>query len=149
MQSHFTKLKSSFLAASMLVTAGVMTAEAGQSISVAALVEPPSLDVANAYNANSRTVMGNVYEGLVGRDGKTNEFVPELATAWKQIDETTWQFTLREGVSFHDGSPLTAAGAAEALSHVWSKENGYQIRALGGPEMTFEAKGRLSSGSSY
>lgn len=120
---------------------GPVSAFAGEKISIAALVEPPSLDVANAYNANSRTVLGNVFEGLVGRDGVTNEFVPELAASWKQIDESTWEFTLREGVQFHDGSVLDAAGAAEALAWVWSKENGFQIRALGGPEMTFEAKG--------
>ncbi|MHA3979192.1 ABC transporter substrate-binding protein [Halovulum sp. GXIMD14794] len=114
-----------------------------RTIAVAALVEPPSLDSANAYNANSRTVMGNVYEGLVGRDGRTNAFVPELAVSWTQIDDRTWQFTLREDVLFHDGSPLTAEGAAAALSHVWSKDNGFQIRALGGPEMTFEAKGDM------
>lgn len=123
-----------------LATPFVATAE---TISIAALVEPPSLDVANAYNANSRTVMGNVYEGLVGRDGATNEFVPELATSWEQIDDRTWQFTLRDGVSFHDGSALNAAGVAEALAYVWSKDNGFQIRALGGPELTFEAVGDM------
>ncbi len=125
--------------------AALMSPIAGHAadISVAALVEPPSLDVANAYNANSRTVMGNVYEGLVGRDGVTNEFTPELATSWEQIDDLTWQFTLRDGVTFHDGSSLTAQGVADALAYVWSKDNGFQIRALGGPEMTFTAAGDM------
>ncbi len=118
-------------------------AAAAETISIAALVEPPSLDVANAYNANSRTILGNVFEGLVGRDGRTNEFVPELASAWTQVDDLTWQFTLRDGVAFHDGSSLNAADVAEALSYVWSKENGFQIRALGGPEMRFEAVGDM------
>lgn len=117
-----------------------LAGQAGETISIAALVEPPSLDSANAYNANSRTVMGNVYEGLVGRDGVDNGFVPELATSWQQIDDRTWQFTLRKGVRFHDGSPFDAPAAAAALAWVWSKDNGFQIRALGGPEMTFEAK---------
>lgn len=34
--------------------------------------------------------------------------VEGLATDWEQKDDTTWVFTLREGVTFHDGSDFTA-----------------------------------------
>lgn len=136
-----TVLKNCLLAAGLATMMTPLAATAAETIAIAALVEPPSLDVANAYNANSRTVMGNVYEGLVGRDGKTNEFISELATSWEQVDDLTWQFTLREGVKFHDGSDFNAQSAADALNWVWDKENGFQIRALGGPEMVFTAKG--------
>ncbi|HUJ86804.1 MAG TPA: ABC transporter substrate-binding protein [Burkholderiales bacterium] len=50
---------------------------------------------------------GNVYEALVGR-GKKLELQPELATAWKQTAPTVWRFDLRQGVTFHDGTPFTA-----------------------------------------
>lgn len=43
------------------------------------------------------------------------EVIPGLATEWKQIDETTWEFSLREGVKFHNGVTLTAEVAAESL----------------------------------
>src|SRR5262245_11101441 len=33
---------------------------------------------------------------------------PALATSWKSVNDTTWEFTLRPGVKFHDGAPLTA-----------------------------------------
>lgn len=36
-------------------------------------------------------------------------FSPGLAESWSQIDETTWEFVLRQGVTFHDGQPFTAA----------------------------------------
>ena len=48
-----------------------------------------------------------VYEGLVGEDSQGN-IVPGLATEWKQSDKTL-EFTLREGVTFHDGTPFDAA----------------------------------------
>ena len=36
-------------------------------------------------------------------------FSPGLAESWSQIDDTTWEFVLRQGVTFHDGQPFTAA----------------------------------------
>ncbi len=41
---------------------------------------------------------------------------PMLATAWEQRDATTWVFTLRKGVKFHDGTDLDAAAAARSLT---------------------------------
>ncbi len=44
---------------------------------------------------------------------------PGLATAWEQTaDPKVWRFTLREGVTFHDGSPLTADAVVTALTHI-------------------------------
>jgi peptide/nickel transport system substrate-binding protein len=40
--------------------------------------------------------------------GDRMELKPGLATEWKAIDETTWEFKLRKGVTWHDGSPFTA-----------------------------------------
>lgn len=50
----------------------------------------------------------SVYDALTRRD-QDNKLVPGLATEWKLVNETTWQFKLRPGVKFHDGAPLTAA----------------------------------------
>lgn len=36
------------------------------------------------------------------------EFSPALATEWEQVDDRTWRFTLRDGVTFHNGDPMTA-----------------------------------------
>ncbi|GAB2604926.1 ABC transporter substrate-binding protein [Kribbella endophytica] len=51
--------------------------------------------------------MQNLMEGLVGTDGK-GRLVPALAASWKQSSPTAYVFTLREGVKFWDGAPLTA-----------------------------------------
>ncbi|HEY0524225.1 MAG TPA: ABC transporter substrate-binding protein [Stellaceae bacterium] len=49
----------------------------------------------------------NVYEPLVGRD-KDLKLEPALATEWSQTAPDVWRFKLRQGVTFHDGSPFTA-----------------------------------------
>jgi len=54
---------------------------------------------------------GNVYEGLITRSPDL-KLEPGLATSWTQTSPTTWRFTLRKGVTFHDGSPFTAADVA-------------------------------------
>jgi peptide/nickel transport system substrate-binding protein len=48
-----------------------------------------------------------VHDTLVMRDNGL-KLVPGLATSWQQVNPTTWRFTLRQGVRFHDGSPFTA-----------------------------------------
>ena len=48
------------------------------------------------------------WDTLVYRDPDTFQIKPLLATSWKQVDDTTIDFELRPGVTFHDGSPFTA-----------------------------------------
>ena len=50
----------------------------------------------------------HLFDGLVHRDPETFTLRPLLATAWRYIDDTTLEFELRRGVTFHDGSPFTA-----------------------------------------
>lgn len=45
---------------------------------------------------------------LVTLDPDTNEYLPALAASYNQVDERTIDFVLRDGISFHDGSPVTA-----------------------------------------
>ncbi len=54
------------------------------------------------------SLLGNVYEPLVGRDQKL-ALTSALATRWSPTSPTVWRFELRRGVRFHDGTPLTAA----------------------------------------
>lgn len=50
-----------------------------------------------------------IYDYLVDfPSGDLSQPEPSLATAWDQVDDTTWEFTLRDDVVFHDGQPLTA-----------------------------------------
>ncbi|MDI9633614.1 MAG: ABC transporter substrate-binding protein [Methanolinea sp.] len=58
-----------------------------------------------------------VTETLVGADPSFT-LVPNLATSWRQIDNTTWEFTLREGVMFHNGEEMTAESVKFSLDMV-------------------------------
>ncbi len=67
-------------------------------------------DINPYYNQlrDGLVVAHHAWDGLVYRDPETFAIKPLLATAWKYIDDTTLEFTLRKDVKFHDGSPLTA-----------------------------------------
>ena len=56
-------------------------------------------------------VSRQVYEGLV-TPGINMEILPQLAESWKTTSDSTWIFTIRKGVKFHDGSDLTASDVA-------------------------------------
>ncbi len=66
-----------------------------------------SMDPHSLNESLQLTFTGNVYEGLVLRD-KHLKVSPGLATSWKQTSPTTWEWKLRRGVQFHDGTPFTA-----------------------------------------
>jgi peptide/nickel transport system substrate-binding protein len=68
-----------------------------------------SLDPAYAYDSYSAGQIQNIYETLIKFDSNsTSEFIPSLATEWTiSEDGKTYRFKIREGVSFHNGNPLT------------------------------------------
>ena len=47
-----------------------------------------------------------------------SRMIPGIATSWKTLDPTTWEFKLRKGVKFHDGSELTAEDVAFSIDRV-------------------------------
>ncbi len=112
--------------------------EAKGSLVVALTEEPPMLAAHDATATFSYPVMRNVTEALLNRSPVTNELVPELATKWEQVNPTTWRFTLRQGVKFHDGTPWNAEAAVDAMNEMLNKENNYRVRTFLGPEI--EAK---------
>src|SRR5262245_24300965 len=49
----------------------------------------------------------NMYDSLLHKNTKL-EYEPSLATEWKALNDTTWEFKLRQGVKFHNGDPFSA-----------------------------------------
>ena len=69
--------------------------------------EPPILDPAQSAVENISTVVGNMCESLFRFDHDYG-LQPALAESVEQTDDRTYVFTLREGVTFWDGTPVTA-----------------------------------------
>jgi peptide/nickel transport system substrate-binding protein len=92
-------------------TAGAdATPTAGGTIVYATDVQPQAggLDPYLATSFASFNFINQIYEPLLSKDAE-GTVQPLLATEWEQIDDTTWTVTLREGVTFSDGTPLTSA----------------------------------------
>ena len=111
-------------------------AEPSGQIVISLSAEPATLENWNAYSLDGHPVLRNIFEALLNRDPATNELVGELATAWEWSDDRTVRFTLREGVTFHDGSPFNAQVAADGVNFTWSAENAFDIIQFMGPQIS-------------
>ena len=60
----------------------------------------------------------HAWDTLIYRDPETFVLKPLLATAWKYVDDTTIEFDLRRGATFHDGSPFTADDVVYTINRV-------------------------------
>ncbi|MGG5887739.1 ABC transporter substrate-binding protein [Falsiroseomonas sp. HC035] len=82
----------------------------------------PNID---AYFNSQRTglILGHqAWDGLVHRDPETFRVVPALATEWRWVNPLLLEFTLRQGVKFHDGSAFTAKDAVYTINTVANPE---------------------------
>ncbi len=69
---------------------------------------PPSINPIDSSTVGASTIQSYVIEGLLDIDIDTYEYRPGLAKSWTvSPDGMTYEFTLREGVTWHDGKPLT------------------------------------------
>jgi len=79
-------------------------------MSTTATTLDPHEDSSAPNNATSR----HIWDSLINLTG-TSANAPELATEWKTVDPTHWEFRLREGVKFHDGSEFNADDVVASL----------------------------------
>ena len=70
--------------------------------------EPSSMDPYFHNLGPNNAMLAQIFGKLVDWGPKMDRMIPRLATSWKAINDTTWEFKLRLGVKFHDGSDFTA-----------------------------------------
>jgi len=90
--------------AAAMIAGGSWAAE----LTIGIKAEPSSMDP-HYHNLTPNNMMNRyVFDRLVHMDKKQN-LHPGLAVSWGPVNDTTWEFKLRDGVKWHDGSPFTAA----------------------------------------
>ena len=98
--------KASLLAVGALLAS--TTLAAAEPFKWASTTDPQTMDPHAVNSAPVLSFLNNIYEGLVRR-GQDMSIEPSLATSWAPLEgENGWRFTLREGVTFADGSAFTA-----------------------------------------
>ena len=96
---------------------GGQTTPPAQQVTIAISGDPTTLDPHKSFNGYVFTVTNQIYETLLFRaaDGTLQ---PRLATEWTPVDDTTWEFKLREGVKFSDGTPFNAEAVKFSLERL-------------------------------
>lgn len=75
---------------------------------------PTTLDPHEDSSAPNNATSRHIWDSLINLTG-TSANAPELATEWKALDDTHWEFKLRDGVKFHDGSEFDADDVVASL----------------------------------
>lgn len=90
---------------------------------------PDVLLAPHDWSTNTGAVMGLVQEGSLAF-GDDLSLQPALAESWEEVDPTTYIFTIRDGVTFHDGSPLTADDIVFSIEWNIDPANSSQLAAF-------------------
>lgn len=99
-------------------------APANDTIRAANIVPTGAIDPVTVADSGGLLMLQQVGEFLA-RDGEDLVLRPALATSWKpNQDGSVWTFTLRPGVTFHDGSPMTADDVVASIERLANPKNG-------------------------
>ena len=104
-------------AAAAVLSLAVTAPVAAQELVVGLSTPVTSLDPHFHNLTPNNNVADHVFEKLVGKDAK-EQLKPQLAESWKALDETTWEFRLRKGVKWHDGSDFTADDVIASIKRI-------------------------------
>ena len=111
-----------FAGACLLALMLSVGAAQAQTVTLAQGVDPESLDPATDTLITSVSVMMNIYDSLVWRDGDGN-LIPGLAVSWEFQSDTEMVLKLREGVTFHNGEAFDADDVVFSYNRLFDKEN--------------------------
>ena len=93
--------------ATALVTAPALPGAMAADLIVGFTLDADTLDPANHRKRETETIIRNMHDGLVTRDASMR-VVPEIAESITQVSPTVYDFKIRQGVTFHDGTTMTA-----------------------------------------
>ncbi|MGL5114716.1 MAG: ABC transporter substrate-binding protein [Beijerinckiaceae bacterium] len=92
-------------------------AATAQTLTIGVRGGPDSIDPHFTATGTHAEALKHVFDTLVW-SGDGLELEPRLADSWKPLNDTTWEFKLRRGVKFHDGSDFTAADVKFSIERI-------------------------------
>jgi len=108
------------LATALALAAGfgfAVTAAHAQDLTVGVRGGPESMDPHYSALGPQADAVKHIFDPLVWT-GEDLQLEPGLAVSWEPIDDDTWEFKLREGVKFHDGSDFTAEDVKFSIDRI-------------------------------
>ena len=100
-----------------LVLAPLAAQAAKDSLTVDLPSDAATLDPQLQWDTDSYTIYRNIFDNLVTRDAG-GKIVPQVAAAWKYLDDTTIEFTIRGGIKFQNGTPLTPEDVVFSIKRI-------------------------------
>ena len=107
-------MRAACLAVVLSLAVSSLAAAQPAQIVISQPAEATTMDPGRSTQVLTVNYFVNVYDTLTRWDAAL-QLQPGLATAWKTVNDTTWEFTLRPNVKFHDGSPFTAEDVKATL----------------------------------
>ncbi|MFZ4411015.1 MAG: ABC transporter substrate-binding protein [Paracraurococcus sp.] len=104
-------------AAALAFSLGPLAAARAQTLTMGVGAPVTSIDPHYHQLSPNTAVAHMIFDSLTTTDGHAR-LTPDLAESWKPLDETTWEFRLRRGVRFHNGSEFTAEDVAFTFARV-------------------------------
>jgi peptide/nickel transport system substrate-binding protein len=105
----------------------------GGTVKIGVVTPSAAIDPMKVADEGGLAVLGQAGEYLVWSNAKL-EAVPRLAESWSPNDDASvWTFKIRQGVKFHDGTPMTAEDVAATINRLSDPKGGSQaLSAFGG-----------------
>ena len=111
------RLPRAVLALAAAFTFAATVPSAAQELKIAVAADVTSIDPHFFNLFPNNNIAEHIFDKLVQMD-PDSRLIPGIATSWKAIDDKTWEYKLRRGVKFHDGSELTAEDVAFSIDRV-------------------------------
>lgn len=105
----------------MLATAAALALMAGTAaaatLTIGRSAEQSAMDPQFSRTGNNQMTSQDIFDRLIS-SGPQLQMEPGLALSWRNLDPLTWELKLRDGVTFHDGSPFTVDDVIYSLERV-------------------------------
>ena len=114
--------------AGLLASAAIATAAQAETFKWGFQGDVQTMDPHGLFETMTLGFQRNIYEGLVIRNDKM-ETVGGLAESWENISPKVWRFKIRQGVTFHNGNPLTAEDVAFSVDRIRTEGSDMKVVA--------------------